>query len=75
MTKHRHDAEYFRLWRAKQRDKRALTSPVVGPDRRNEWRIDPASHFPIEVLRRGQVLTAMMRTPIAMWPKEFYDDI
>lgn len=61
-------AEYKRLVRARR--KQETGQPI------RAYRDLPASDDELmaEVIRRGRVLSEMMRTPLCMWPAEWTDD-
>lgn len=64
-----HSAEYQRQRRARLK---ALAKPVVqSTPKRSEERIRSDEALEAAILMRGRQLTAMMRTPMCMWPSEW----
>ena len=77
-----HDAEYFRRRRAEKRAK-AIADGTFGlgtsgryskPSMGRSTAEGSFDEFPAAVFERGRQLSAMMRTPLCMWPADWLSD-
>jgi hypothetical protein len=73
-----HDAEYFRIRRARQREA-AIAAGTFGISARyskpSTGRKPGMEEIPAEVYTRGLILRKMMRTPHEMWSVEWLLDV